>query len=451
MANATPAEAEATDLQRTFFAYLHALACFYHYIWPLTMGSPVDVHTGTAFLSLAMVFAVLWRPHDLRALVGLCVAQILDVAFYMPVVPNHWLLTAVADATLLLSFAVTRGAPDTLSRLREPMAWGIAIFYLYTGIWKLTDQWFDPAVSCGALAWNRQAEQFGLPHDGVGVMVAIYATLIIELLGPVGLLWRKTRGVVTALFVAFHLVLGLDIIQNFLNFSSVMMALLVLQLDASAFRRVAHLVPAMRTLGKVWIGLMTVLVALAAFPDQHVVFHPIRWLAWVGHALTTLGLYVLLAGGSFPTRSALPASWAFLVVVVLNGAAPWLGLKTRNSWQMYSNLRMEADHSNHLFLPPSLDLLGYLAEEPVTVHEVSVPDLQKQWGIEGAQITWFMFHNLLADHPDASVHFTRGGVDRRVARVGDDAEIMDARSPWLMRKLVWFRPLGPPVADKCQW
>jgi len=440
---------DAADAQRTVFAYLHAMACFFHGVWVLTMQPPFDAETVTAVMMLLAVFAVLWRPSDLRTLIALMVVQLIDVAVLFPAAPNHWTLTAVADLVLLASFAATRGAPDTLARIREPMAWGIAVFYLYTGVWKLTAEWFDPAVSCGAAAWNRQAMQFGLPEGGLGVAVAIWFTLVIELLGPVGLLWRRTRGVVTALFVAFHLVLGLDILQNFLNFSSVMMGLLVLQLDASAFQRLVPNLPALKNLVRMWMPLMTLVVGLSLFEDTEAVHHMFRWFSWLLHAVLTLGLYILLAGGRFEKRATLPISWAFLVLVVFNGAAPVLGLKTRTSWQMYSNLRMEAEFSNHLFLPPSLDLLGYL-DDPVTVHEVSVPELQERWVQPGLQHTWFMFHNRIAEHPDASVRYTRDGVEHDVPRVGDDPELM-ARSAWLVRKLVWYRPLGPAVADKCQW
>lgn len=435
-------------VQRTVFTYVHALAFFFHFAWPYLYTDAPWVHTGTGLVALVALCVALWRPDDLRALIVLFVVQLVDVALLMPVVPNHWLLTAVVDLCLLLSFVATRGASDTLARVREPLAWGIGIFYFYTGFWKLTEEWFDPAVSCGAHAWHRLAAQFSLPVDGPGVTTAIYATLVIELLGPIGLVWRRTRGVVVALFVAFHLVLGLDVAQNFMNFSTVMMSLLVLTLDADAFGRIAGWVPRIRMLGRGWVVLIVALQVLALQPAAYTAFALLRWLPWVVHALLIVAWFAWLAPAPVPRRAALGVAWLLPVLVVANGAAPIVGLKTRNSWQMYSNLRLEADTSNHLLLPRSLDLLGHLAQ-PVTVESVSVPALQREWD-PPVQLTWFTLHNTLEAHPDASVTYQREGQRFVVDRAGSDPTLQ-VRSPAWQRWFVWYRPLGPEVADQCQW
>ncbi|GEM_PF-6624189 len=64
-------------------------------------------------------------------------------------------------------------------------------------------------------------------------------------------------------------------------------------------------------------------------------------------------------------------SYQILIIALmfLNGSSPYLGLKTRTSFNMYSNLRLESGVSNHHFLGPSLDLFGHLAD---TVHIINV-------------------------------------------------------------------------------
>jgi hypothetical protein len=329
------------------------------------------------------------------------------------------------------------------------MAWAIALFYAFTGWWKLTVEWFDPTVSCGVMAWSRLMAQVGSQGGVLGASFVIYATLVIELLGPVGLLWRRTRGVVVALFAAFHLVLGLDIVQNFANFSSVMMAALVLLLDAEAVARVPSLADWLSRAGKLWVGWMLVLVALAAVPATADAYELGRWVTWVAHGVVVVAWFARMAAAPVPRAMAtVGAGWLCVGLVVLNGLAPVLGIKTRNSWQMYSNLRLEADASNHLVLPRSLDLLGHLSD-PVTVEQLSVPALARGWGLP-VTLPWYSVHNALHAYPEASITYVRDGQRHVVRRAADVPELV-RRSPWWERKVVWYRPLGPEVARTCQW
>ncbi len=434
---------------RIAFVYIHAMATFYHHIWHNTYVDP-SIHSVTAVLSLMAAVVALWFPFDWRAVAGLLVMNLVDVFFVLPAVPNHWLLTAFFDAFLLIALVVTRGAPDVLSRIREPVAWGVAILYFYTGFWKLTTDFLNHDVSCGVLAWRRLADQVpGIPADGFGPLLATYGTLVLELVFPFLLVWKRSRGVTVFLFAGFHLLLGLDIIQNFANFSTVMWALLLVMLDDDAFERLGTTGPALLRVSRAWAVAMVLLQPFAAVPSMHVIYLAMRWFLWVVHGPLVLWVFFRLAGGKLPDRSTLPWGWAFTVVVLLNGMMPILGLKTRNSWQMYANLRLEADASNHLLLPRSLDLAGLLADD-VTILDVSDPELKARWVRPEHRETWYMFRTELSKHPELSVRYERDGQQIRVDRVGDDPEL-SRPYPVPIRWFVWFRPLGPEVGRVCMW
>src|SRR5690606_38333670 len=49
------------------------------------------------------------------------------------------------------------------------------------------------------------------------------------------------------------------------------------------------------------------------------------------------------------------------VIVFLNGASPYLGLKTENSYSMFSNLRTEGGETNHYLVPASVQIFDYQA------------------------------------------------------------------------------------------
>jgi len=71
-----------------------------------------------------------------------------------------------------------------------------------------------------------------------------------------------------------------------------------------------------------------------------------------------------------------------LVLAALNGACPYLGLKTQSTWSLFSNLHVEGGVSNHLLLPASLQPFGY-ASDCVTVTRTNVPALKERHAVAG--------------------------------------------------------------------
>jgi len=51
-----------------------------------------------------------------------------------------------------------------------------------------------------------------------------------------------------------------------------------------------------------------------------------------------------------PSLVGLVSAGSFLLAL-LNGSAPYLGLKTHNTWTMFSNLQVEGGQTNHLLIP----------------------------------------------------------------------------------------------------
>lgn len=64
-----------------------------------------------------------------------------------------------------------------------------------------------------------------------------------------------------------------------------------------------------------------------------------------------------------------------VLLVILNGMCPYLGLKTQATWSSLSNLRVEGGLSNHFFVPACCQLFGY-TQECVTVTKTNVPTLR---------------------------------------------------------------------------
>jgi hypothetical protein len=131
------------------------------------------------------------------------------------------------------------------------------------------------------------------------------------------------------------------------------------------------------------------------------------------------------------------------VAALLNGLAPYAGLKTESAWAMFANLRTEGDRSNHLLVPASTQIFDY-QRDLVQVTGSSDRYLQSV-ASKGQLIPYFE----LRRRPDVAVSYVRGGVEQRFARLADDPAFA-GEPPWAMRKLLLFRPISGGPRQECQ-
>jgi hypothetical protein len=410
----------------------------------------------TGALLVVAALAACWRP-SVRTSTALAAVQLADVAVQLPAVPNHWLLAGFVNLGWLLARARGGSPQALLAQARAPLMVATAVFYLWTGTWKLNADFLRLDTSCAVASWDRLLRTFAWLPDLPAVRAGIVGgTLAVELLGPVLLLLPATRAIAVLAFVVFHLLLGLDATKVYLNFASVMFPLLLLFLPDAAVVRLGRFVPARagRLARLAAVGYVAVALAGVAAGPASPLFLLARWAFWLAYA-TTLVALVLLAVVPPPRRAPmLPAgaagslAWAVPVLVALNGAAPILGVKTRTSWQMYSNARLEPDASNHYLFARSLDLAGAMRDR-VRVAEGGGEAFHDVAGT-GLALPWIEFRRRVAAVPDARVVWERGGRTHATARAADDPDLA-APLPWLVRTFMIFRPLGPGAAARCDW
>jgi hypothetical protein len=443
-----------------------ALATLFH-VEPAALlrpdgGLPGKVTTAAVVISALLV---LWRAGEPRWLLLLAVTQVADVLVALPHVPNHWLLCGLANVGLL-AFALRAALRDralpvdgeALLRAAAPsLRVGTALFYAFTCLWKLNRDFVRPEVSCAAAGWASVAGLYGLP-DGAPFAIAVIAgTLLVEGAIPFLLLVPATRAYAALGMAVFHLLLGLDAVHRYLNFSSVMFALLFVSAWPENLPSPRASVRTWTWVARVWAVFWAAMLGAVVFPadlGSALVAHGVaRQCAFLVHAAAVVALLALAAREARP-RVETPVrmrvlGWVFPALVLVNGCGPVLGIRNRGSWQMYSNLRLEAETSNHLFVPRSLDLLGLLHDR-VEVLATSDAELATAYVSASLALPWVSFREELARHPGASVRYRRAGREHSVHRVADDP-VLATPPPWPARALFFLRPLGPAVARQCVW
>jgi hypothetical protein len=140
------------------------------------------------------------------------------------------------------------------------------------------------------------------------------------------------------------------------------------------------------------------------------------------------------------------AGLVFPILVLLNGASPYLGLKTETSFAMFSNLATEGGRSNHLFLPASLQAFPFQRD---LVRIVASTDKQlAAMARQGLRVPFLQLRILVDRRPDASLVYERGGQAYHVASTKRDASL-GRPTPLIVRKLFAFRPIRDTPRQPC--
>ena len=436
----------------TLFSYLWAAGTLFHLASYGEWRNPG--------IEVAVAFWLLLRPRSTVALVAAAAVQIQNTFAGAPYIPNHWLFVALVNATLIGAtlllavkhrrITVDRGA---LYDIVAP-AVRLAVFglYFFAVFHKLNADWFNPDVSCGTFFYDAEAARVSfLPQTQAFRIGAIYAALGCEALIPLLLAFRQTRHAGILVGVAFHGLLGISPILPFYNFSALLLPLFALFL-APAFVAAAYERLDKRFLRVVLVTMPALFLLCALLRrrgldipgggDPFVFF-------WTIYGLALMVAFVLLArrislprdasDGFFTLRE--PAFALLPIVVFLNGATPYLGLKTELSWAMFSNLRTEGGTSNHLIVPASLQPFGY-QRDLVQLTRSSSSYLRRRGG-DSRLLPYFE----LRRHPDHSVSYTQAGTVHTYKRISDDPKFRPL--PYLLGKFMLFRPVDTEAVQRC--
>ena len=416
---------------------------------------PVDQWGGQAVFTVIVGLAsvgLLIFPLDLRwrSLVAASVVALLW--FEAPTVGNHMLIAALISAVALIA---RPWSPGWFRRAAPGMRAVSLISYSFAAFAKLNSGFFDPLESCARHFANQTLGFYQLPEipaRSPGAWLVIVASAAVELSVPMMLLIRPLRRIGVLVAMTFHLVLALDRLQHFYDFTLVLLPLFLLFTPPGTLTRFVGKLggPTDPSAGR-WVVPLVAMVFAFALPAPPA----FKGMAVIGSWILWVMLLVQIVRALVSTRWSSPSlSWRGLIpmapilaLALLNGLAPYLELKTATGYNMYSNLVTSGGETNHFLVPAT----GGLREEGgdlVVIVETDDEDLA-EYVDSGFAIPFVNLTDYLADHPETSLAYERNGERFVIDRAGDHPELTEGL-PHLIEKLAFFRAVPVGETAECQ-
>lgn len=452
------------------FSVMWALAALWH-----LLGNPTIAPAWSQALLVAGVAAVLLRPGAPLALGGLAAAGLVTVWEEAPFLGNHWLLAGFVNLGILAAVltGVVRGRAhdrfDLANRVLPVARLSLLGFYMFAAFAKLNGAFFDRSVSCAVFYFRESTDSVGVTGLQLGGAawlehLVIFATAAVEMSVPILLVMRRTRRIGVLVALGFHAVLAIDHAHQFFDFSSVLFALFVLFLPATAGAWVGERLGSARARlalrgervpGQVHRALVAVavlvgmLVVLDVFTRSMAL--EVGWWPWQLYALAVIAAAwrITRQERAAPSIRLAPHHALFAVVpllVVANGLTPYLELKTGYGWNMYANLRTVDGETNHYLLPRTLPLTD---EQADLVEIVDTDDAGlARYAATDYALTWRSLRTYLSDRPDVRITYVRDGRRVSLDRASDDPDLVRPVPAW-RDKVQLFRAVDLQEPERC--
>ncbi len=384
--------------------------------------------------AIALTIVALWRPAAWMFAVLLLFSPI-EWILQAPQTSNHGFVVAVGSL-VALGTGAWRDRDDPCHRsLVRPLMTGLgALVYSAAILQKLNWEYLaDPDASCAVAVW----EQY-VPIPDVLAVFFGPASLVLEGLLAVVLLVPRLHKAGLWLAFVFHGMLGINPVSPIFLFSLTMLSIFSLLLDDEAHEGVGRVAR---------VASLFSLAALAArAADVYVLQLMIAWLAWA--ALQPAWVAHIRSTHVQPTAwssRAMAGMAGLALLVILNCVPAYTGDRQFNSFDMYSNLRVDHTGSNHLFLPSLVSAPRPFAEPVVILsHEPEYPNPDVILGLEVPRLE---FAKWLAQGTVDEVRYRAADGTEHTWRTGDPrpAGVTDQDLAW--RRL--RRTVDPPRCVDC--
>jgi hypothetical protein len=453
------------ERQFTIFAMLWAIATLFH----MAHSSLFDSQLDYALLTVA-AFAVIFRP-GIFTFILLITLQVFDALFRMPFTTNHWIFTAFVNLSILYSilFIMLRSRSfringGSLLKVVAPvLRIELLVLYSFAVFHKLNSGFFTPESSCATELLHAQHFDSIISLPPTVIAFNAHFTILVEAAIPLMLCFRKTRnlGILTGIF--FHCVLAFSTYNAFYDFSSMILAIYVLftapDFSHKIFERLSKMKVSAAGFFHTYRRDKVIFLVLAIVALLVVLYLPTKkldnfrevhlYFFWTVYSIAAILLFISFwprnkthsISLTLPHKSLI----IFPIVVFLNGICPYVGLKTENSYAMFSNLRTEGGKTNHFIVPASLQVFSF-QKDVVEIISSTDPVLQR-FAIENKALVLFEFRNYIYERKPEKIEYRLNGNHHIYDRSQPDKNL--SKNPYVLSKLMKFRPFSVAGAQPC--
>jgi hypothetical protein len=389
----------------------------------------------------------------------------------LPEMPNHRYVMLFTTSFLILNGILSKEI-FSISNFTKFCRTMIGVIYFFAFFAKLNNDYLNPTISCaGAFYDNISLTSLSfIPTSTLTHYFPIFLSIIFEGLAFIFIFSNRYRPFVIISALIFHLGLSFDLVKYFTNFSSTMYVLLLFSLGPKVLDHVSDIIysPASklryyRYLFGITSAVILILCILSGIDGyvyqeaslKSLVF--IRHLLWVSLSLFAINITLTnFKNWKFATPSDKQKlnylQYALLALFVTNCLGPYLGTKTRSGLTMYSNLRLEPEYSNHLLVPRSANLLGFLS------NTAEVMELNKACSTRlkpGLNYPLFELSRVSKQCPEELISIKYEGEvlteNSLIEFLTDYSKTNNFLTRNILPSLILFSPVGPGAENECIW
>ncbi|MEY1554251.1 DCC1-like thiol-disulfide oxidoreductase family protein [Yoonia sp. R2331] len=451
------ARAEAGTRQMLFSFFFGLFSLFHVFNYAFAYGRYPPAADLIAVFAAALL--LLWRPHSARALALLMLASLISTIAQAPAQSNHTMLRTVVVIGYWLSFLWTfvraKDSREIFDNFVLAGRGSLIVMYIFGIFHKINTDFLNPETSCAVTLWQDMPAPLSMVQGYWMDQLAIYGTFGVEGAIAIALIIPRTRYLGLVFGIGFHLMLGLSDYAAYIAFTTLSIAMHVLFLSRTQTARMVGS-PEMafiRERIQQPLGVAAFLIfltggALAMYRHDFSLSNlcllpfvlPLCWL-------------ILRYGREETGQSHTKAAWVIGFVAAgiyfAGGAAPYFGLKTAQSINMFANLRLEEGVSNHVVFPNPPGPFTYL-EDVAVVTEASESGFLRDYQQRGFAIVYYDLIAHLADNPGVTVSFDMGGQSYTNVSAADVQSDIDGmlHGPWV-RKWFHFQPVQLERPEGC--
>ena len=445
----------------TTFASLFALFSVFHFFNYLLEYARFPVEWDMLLIIFSAVLLFI-RPQSSRLLWLLMFTSTLSAISQAPVQSNH---TIVRNFVLLgywMSFfyALIRNLrwSDIFSNFTTAGQGSLIVMYFFGVFHKINSDFLNPETSCAVTLWREMPKPLSLIDNPAMHYLAIYGTFAVEGILIAMLFYRRTRHLAVVGGILFHLLLALSNYAMYISFTTLAIALhclflneeSALKIQSSSFMKTikARITdPIYFVFAIILIIMLTVAGFLREYTIVTLLMMPI--LLPFCYGIIRYGVSSKPLLGPDVRRSSNTIGIILTTVFFVNCWAPYLGLKSAQTINMFANIRLEAGVSNHVIMRSPPGPFKYL-DDVVTIDD---PQGAKRFNFRNSEDYGVVYYELLshlADNPGTKISYTRNGVayeDMTAEKLA--SEIKNTLHPKWFRKWFHFKRVELKQPEAC--